>query len=86
MPATILAYQIVGLKMASNNVQLQFLHPGGNVAFCAVIPTADFTSLNTTVNGGIGGTTLSVPQPPNPPFYAQDASKTDYPIGYTVSL
>jgi hypothetical protein len=84
MPATILAYQIVGLKMASNNVQLQFLHPGGNVAFCAVIPTADFTSLNTNVNGGSPGATLTLPSPQS--FYAQDASKTDYPIGYTVSL
>lgn len=79
MPGQIPAYTITGLKMASGNVQLQFFHPGGSLAFCAVIPAADFTSLNTTVNGGATNATLTVPTTAP---YAQDLNKADYPLGY----
>lgn len=79
MPGQVNAYTIIGLKMASGNVQLQFFHPGGTLAFCAVIPSADFTSLNTTVNGGATNATLTVPTTPP---YAQDLNRLDYPLGY----
>lgn len=80
MPGSLMAYQVIGLKMASGNVQLQFVHPNGSVAFAAVIPSADFTSLNTTVNGGSTNATLTVPS--STTFYTQDLNRGDYPLGY----
>lgn len=83
--AQILAYQIFAQKApsGSGNVILQFIHPSGNLAFCCAIPAADFTSINTTVNGGAAGTSLTVPAAPP---YAQNLNQSDYPVGYGVSL
>lgn len=80
MPGSVMAYQVIGLKMASGNVQLQFMHPNGSVAFSAVIPAGDFTTLNTTVNGGSTGATATVPSTTT--FYSQDLNRGDYPLGY----
>lgn len=86
MPATIMAFQVTATKAASGsgNMVLQFTHPGGNLVFCAVIPSADFTTMNTSVNGGSAGTTQTFPT--STTFYTQDQNKGDYPTGYTVSL
>lgn len=71
------AVAVVGTKMASGTVQLQLqgsfdgLNAGGNVRFVVVIPSADFTSFNTTVNGGAAGATLTK-------VYAQNTNAGDY--------
>jgi hypothetical protein len=75
-----MAINIVGVtailtKMASGNVQCVFQNPNGGVRYCIVIPAADFTSFNTTVNGGATNATLTR-------TYAQDAAATDYPQEY----
>lgn len=68
---------VIGTKMASGTVQLQFqqsldgLNPSGQVRFVVVIPAADFTSLNTNVNGGAAGATRTF-------TYAQNANQGDY--------
>ena len=69
---------IVATKMASGNVQmviqstLDGLNPSPDIRFALVIPAADFTSFNTTVNGGATGATLTR-------TYAQDLNRGDYP-------
>lgn len=82
MPGNIPAFQLTATKISTTdtpkNVLLQFIR-NGNVVFAACIPGADFTSINTTVNGGAAGVSLTVPS--NPP-YAQDTSKGDYGVGY----
>lgn len=71
------AVAVIATKMASGNVQLQFqnsldgLNPGGQVRFAVVIPSADFTSFNTTVNGGAAGAALTK-------VYAENATSGDY--------
>jgi hypothetical protein len=68
-------------KMASGTVQivvqqsLDGLNPSGDIQFALVIPSADFTSFNTTVNGGATGATLTR-------SYAQNAAAGDYPAGF----
>jgi len=68
---------ITATKMASGNVRLTILgsvdgvNSDGAIRFALVIPAADFTSFNTTVNGGATNTTLSK-------AYAQDANRGDY--------
>lgn len=68
---------IAAVKMASGNVRLDFygsydgVNSDGGMRFAVVIPAADFTSFNTTVNGGATGATLNR-------AYAQDASRGDY--------
>lgn len=86
-----MAYNIPGVvvtavKMASGNVRMDFLDargPGGGtlgqLRFSVVIPAADFTSFNTTVNGGATNATLTK-------AYAQDAFPVDYPDGYILSV
>lgn len=74
MPATVPAVTLLATKQASNNVQLLFIINGAN-RFCFSVPTADFTALNTTVNGGAAGANISK-------SYAQDLNLADYPIGY----
>jgi len=69
---------IVATKMASGNVQLVVqstndgVNPNADIRFALVIPAADFTSFNTTVNGGATGATLTK-------VYAQDLNRGDYP-------
>jgi hypothetical protein len=78
MAGDIQAVAVVATKMASGNVQLQFyssfdgLNPNGDLRFAAVIPAANFTSLNTTVNGGATGATLTF-------VYAENTNRGDYP-------
>jgi hypothetical protein len=73
---------VVATKQADTNVQLVFystfdgLNPNGDIRFAVVIPAADFTSFNTTVNGGSSGATLTK-------TYAQDLNRNDYPLGMT---
>jgi hypothetical protein len=69
---------VIATKMASGNVQLVFQNPNGGVRYCVVIPAADFTSFNTTVNGGATGANLTR-------TYGQDANNTDYPTEYVGS-
>jgi len=78
MPFNIPGLTITATKMASGTVQLQFystldgLNSDGGLRFAVVIPAADFTSFNTTVNGGATGANLTK-------TYAQDANRQDYP-------
>ena len=71
------AVAVVATKMSSGTVQLVFqssldgLNPYGQVRFAVVIPSADFTSFNTTVNGGAAGATLTK-------VYAENANQGDY--------
>ena len=73
----VLAVSVVATKMASGTVQLQFvssvdgLNPSGDLIFVCVIPSADFTSFNTTVNGGAAGATLTK-------TYAENLNANDY--------
>lgn len=76
MPFNQPARTLVVTKMASLNVQMVWSDAQGGTAFIAVIPAADFTAFNTTVNGGVAGATLTR-------TYAQDANQGDYPQGYT---
>lgn len=73
MTLNIQAVTIIATKMADGAVQLLFQNPSGGIRFIAVIPNADFTSFNTTVNGGSTGATLTR-------SYAQDAFPADYPL------
>jgi hypothetical protein len=80
MPGVIPAFQIVATKISATgaaNVRLDILRNGG-VVFSVCIPAADFTSFNTTVNGGSAGATLTT-------SYAQDTSRADYGVGLIVS-
>ena len=78
---------VVGTKMASGNVRLDFYDlngPGGanslgDLRFSVVIPSADFTSFNTTVNGGSAGATLTK-------NYSQDANQGDYIRGFIPGI
>ena len=81
MPGVIPAFQIVGTKISTTdtpkNVRLDILRNGG-VVFSVCIPQTDFTSLNTTVNGGAANTTLTL-------TYAQDTARADYGVGLIVT-
>lgn len=72
MPSAANAVSVIATKQASGNVQLIFQNPVGGIVFVAVIPSADFTSFNTTVNGGATGATLTR-------AYGHDQNKGDYP-------
>lgn len=83
-----MSYNVPGIavimtKMASGNVQVVFQNGNGAIGgqpvagdlrFSVVIPAADFTSFNTTVNGGATGASLTK-------VYAQDLNQGDYPYG-----
>ena len=71
MPSTKLAVTLITLKLASGSVLLRFQDPQGGVRYEAVIPNADFTSINTTTNGGSTGATQTF-------TYTQDQNRTDY--------
>ena len=75
MPSTVLATTVVTLKLANGDVLLQFLDPVGTLKFAHSFPSADFTSINTTTNGGSTGATQTF-------TYGQDANKADYPHDY----
>jgi hypothetical protein len=78
MPAMIPACTLIVTKQASANVRMDFL-VNGAIRFSQTIPAADFTSFNTTVNGGATGATLTR-------SYAQDASPADYPLEYVAGV
>jgi len=78
MPVNIPGISVIGLKMASGNVQMIFQNPNGGIRFAVVIPAADFTSFNTTVNGGATNATLTT-------TYTQDQNRGDYPFEYCPS-
>ena len=63
---------MITLKNADGTVTLQFVAPNGGVRYAHTFPSADFTSINTTTNGGATNTTQTF-------VYAQDAAKADYP-------
>lgn len=69
---------VIATKMASTTVQLVMQNPNSGVRYCVVIPAADFTSFNTTVNGGAAGASLTR-------TYAQDLNNGDYPVEYVGS-
>ena len=75
MSYNIPAYTVVATKEASGNVQLLIQRPNGDIRFGIVIPAADFTSFNTTVNGGSTGANLTK-------SYAQDAYPVDFPASF----
>lgn len=75
MPSTVLATTLVTLKNADGSVTLTFVSPNGTEKFRHVIPAADFTSINTTTNGGATGATQTF-------TYAQDNLKVDYPASF----
>jgi hypothetical protein len=75
MPQTVLPTTLIATKLASGNVQLMFQSPIGGIQFVAVIPSADFTSFNTTVNGGATGANLTK-------AYGTNMNIYDYPQTY----
>jgi hypothetical protein len=81
MAINIRAFILKATKMASGNVRLDIyntndgLNSNGNLRQSFVIPAANFTSINTTVNGGSTDATLSF-------AYAEDANRNDYLSGY----
>ena len=80
----VLAVSVIATKQASGTVQLIFqasldgLNPYGVTKFVVVIPSADFTAFNTTVNGGATGATLTR-------TYAENANQGDYPPNTMVN-
>jgi hypothetical protein len=78
MPAMIPACTVVATKQASGGVRLDFIINGA-IRFSQSILAADFTSFNTTVNGGATGATLTR-------NYAQDAAPADYPLEYVAGV
>lgn len=81
MPVNVIARSVIMTKMASGTVQIVVqsssdgLNPNGDIGFAMVIPAADFTSFNTTVNGGATGATLTR-------TYAENVNAGDYPAGF----
>lgn len=81
MATNIPGYSLVATKQADTTVQLVFystfdgLNPNGNIRFAIVISAANFTALNTTVNGGSSGANLTQTIPEN-------TNTVDYPTGY----
>jgi hypothetical protein len=76
------AVNVTTTKLASGTVRFDFFDgngPGGNpvgdLRFSCVMTAANVTAINTTVNGGAAGTTLTQ-------AYAQDANQGDYVRGY----
>lgn len=76
------AVNVVTTKLASGNVRFDFYDgngpggtPVGDLRFSVVMTAANVTAINTTVNGGSAGATLTQP-------YAQDANQGDYLRGY----
>jgi hypothetical protein len=78
MAVNIPAVTVIGTKQASGTVQLVFQNPNGGVRYAVVIPSADFTSFNTTVNGGATGASVTT-------NYTQDQNRLDYPPEFVGS-
>jgi len=78
MPAMIPAVTVIATKQASGGVRMDFVINGA-IRFSQSILAADFTSFNTTVNGGATNATLTR-------SYAQDAAPADYPLEYVPGV
>jgi hypothetical protein len=72
MPQIVNAVTMIATKLASGNVQMVFQNAVGGIMFSVVIPSADFTTLNSSVNGGLTGAAVTKQ-------YQQDMNKNDYP-------
>jgi hypothetical protein len=85
MAINIKAVVIRATKQASGTVLIEAfatndgLNSNGNLKWAVVLPSADVTSINTTVNGGAAGATLSF-------VYAEDAHRNDYPAGFITPV
>lgn len=75
MAINIPAYNVVATKQADGNVQFLIQRPNGDIRFGFNMTSANVTSINTTVNGGATGATLTF-------VYAQDAFPYDLPLGF----
>lgn len=80
------AVNVVTTKLADGNVRFDFYDgngPGGvslgDLRFSCVMTSANVTAINTTVNGGSTGASLTQ-------GYAQDANQADYPRGTTFEV
>lgn len=76
---------VVTTKMASGNVRFDFYDANGvggastgDLRFSVVMTSANVTAINTTVNGGSTGASLTQ-------SYAQDANQGDYLRGTTFA-
>ena len=85
MAVNIPAVAVVTTKLADGNVQFMFytsldgVNNTGQIRFGCVMTAANVTAINTTVNGGASGATLTQ-------AYAQDANRGDYPTEYVASV
>jgi hypothetical protein len=78
MPQAVLGTTLIATKTAGGGVQLLFQNAVGGIQFVAVIPAADFTAINTTVNGGSQGAQVTKQ-------YNEDQNKSDYPGHFSHS-
>lgn len=78
MPQNVSSVTVIATKQADGTVQLIFQNAVGGIKFMVAIPSADFTALNTSVNGGSTGANKTL-------SYTQDQNKGDYPHGYHPS-
>jgi hypothetical protein len=85
MSFNIPSVNVVTTKMASGNVKFEFYdgngvngNATGDLRFACVMTAANVTAINTTVNGGSAGTSLTQ-------GYAQDANQGDYPRGVVMT-
>lgn len=85
MPTNILAAAVVTTKMASGNVRFDVyssadgLNSNGDLRFSFVLSSANVTAINTTVNGGSAGATLTQ-------VLAENANSSDYLLGYQCNV
>lgn len=75
MPNTKLATTVVTLKLANGDVLLSFQDPNGTIKYMHSFTTSDFTSINTTTNGGSTGATQTF-------VYGENNLINDYPHDY----
>jgi hypothetical protein len=81
MAAGIRDYTVTMTKQSTTdtpkNMKVEIYDLNGGLKFAFLIPGADFTSFNTTVNGGAANATLSKT------YTAASQQAFDYPFGYT---
>ena len=76
---------VVTTKLADGNVRFDFYesldgaNSFGQIRFAMVMTSANVTAINTTVNGGAAGTTLTQ-------GYSNNANAGDYVLGYVDSI
>jgi hypothetical protein len=79
------AYVCITTKLADGNVRFDFystndgVNSNGDLRISFVMTAANVTAINTTVNGGAAGATLSQ-------GYAQDLNRSDYLLGYASEV